>query len=362
MLQLVRKSRFTYWKLLGVLSASQAQAVHAHSKWFHDASSNPLHPISVLELPTLFFVLAALLTTAAGGALWRYRKGRGFIPQLEQFGSEEKHRSVLYMLLPAILALHVSIPLFVFAVQGKLFAPSNLLPGAWSYLLGTVGIGIALALFYGAFTRIAALALALLWLTGMGVLGAEAMLENLHYLGFAAFFFLAGRGPLSLDRLLFPRLIPPVRAMRYALTALRVGLGFSLVVAAFTEKLANVALGEAFLAEHPLNFTTALGFPIADQLFILGAGTVELIIGLLLIFGFFHREVLLLAWLPFNLTVTVFSWVELLGHLPFYGTMFVLLAYESNLVNQSLWSKALGSQIAPAPAREQQHRQGVLTT
>jgi uncharacterized membrane protein YphA (DoxX/SURF4 family) len=322
-------------RLLVIMGLAQVQTAFAHSKWFHDASAHPLQLSSLLTFPTASFLIAALAAVTVAGMLWHYRNGRGFLPPLDRFGGEVRHQSLLCMLLPMILAVHVSIPLFILAVQGKLFAPSNTLPGVWAYVLGTTALGIALGLFYGVFTRVAALVLGLLWLAGTWVIGLESMLENIHYLGFSGFFYLVGRGPFSLDRLLFPRFAPPIHNLRHALVVMRVGVGLSLVVAAFTEKLANVSLGEAFLAEHALNFTAALGLPIPDTLFILGAGTVELVIGLLLIFGIFHREALLLAWLPFNLTVTVFSWTELIGHLPFYGAMLILLAHDTRWVARS---------------------------
>jgi hypothetical protein len=105
------------------------------------------------------------------------------------------------------------------------------------------------------------------------------MLENVLYLGFAAFFLLAGRGPLSIDRLLFPRLEPRAELSRHAVPAVRVGVGLSLVFVAFTEKFANLPLGLAFLEGYPLNFTGALGVPLTDEAFVLCAGAVELLGG-----------------------------------------------------------------------------------
>ncbi len=199
---------------------------------------------------------------------------------------------------------------------------------------------VALALFYGAFTRVAAIALAALWVAGIPLLGIEAMLDNTLYLGFAAF-FLAGRGPYSIDRLLFPRTEPPEWTARYAITALRVGLGVSFLVVAFTEKFANLPLARAFLEQYPLNFTSALGFPLSDKLFILGAGSVELALGLFLISGVFVREIVLVALIPTNLTLTVFNWSELIGHLPIYGILAILLIWEPGPRNLLLWIRGL---------------------
>jgi uncharacterized membrane protein YphA (DoxX/SURF4 family) len=133
------------------------------------------------------------------------------------------------------------------------------------------------------------------------------MLENALYLGFAGFFFLAGRGPISVDRFAVPVLEPPAHLMKHAMTALRIGLGVSLTVVAFTEKLANIPLAQGFLQQYPLNFTTALGIPMSNELFILCAGSIELLVGLLFLFGIFPREIVLIAWVPINMTLTILT-------------------------------------------------------
>jgi uncharacterized membrane protein YphA (DoxX/SURF4 family) len=311
----------------------------AHEKWFHEGPRPPLELATALAPPNVFFVLLGLAVTGAAALLWRARNYRSFLPGPDVFGGQGGRRSALYGLVPAILGVHVAVPLLVSGVQGELFAPGNPLPGAWAYLLGLVQTGVALSFFYGGFARAAAVVLALLWGLGIIVVGPEAMLENVHYLGFAGFFYLAGRGPLAVDRLIFPRLEPPAALMRRALPVMRVGVGLSLVTVAFTEKLANVPLAESFLAQYPLNFTGALGLPLPDEFFILSAGTVELIVGLFILFGIFPREIILVAWLPFNLTLTVFNWLELIGHLPFYGAMAVLLIWSPR--DEGLWVEGL---------------------
>ena len=45
----------------------------------------------------------------------------------------------------------------------------------------------------------------------------------------------------------------------------------------------------------------------------------------------------MIAWLPFNLTLTIFDWVELVGHLPFYGALAVLLIWTPSDEDQRLW-------------------------
>ena len=137
-----------------------------------------------------------------------------------------------------------------------------------------------------------------MWFLGVFLVGLEPMLENVLYLGFAAFFFLAGRGPLSVDRMLFPRLEPNTDLSRYAVPAVRIGVGLSLAFVAFTEKFANIPLGLRFLEEYPLNFTGALGVALSDETFVLCAGAVELLVGLWIALGIFVREVVVVAWVP----------------------------------------------------------------
>jgi uncharacterized membrane protein YphA (DoxX/SURF4 family) len=209
------------------------------------------------------------------------------------------------------------------------------------YAIGLAQTGIALAIFYGALTRLAAVALAILWFAGIFLVGLESMLDSTMYLGFAAFFFLAGRGPISIDRLIVPPLEPPAQLMEKAITALRVGLGLSLIFVAFTEKFANIPLASAFLERYPLNFTAALGIPMSNETFILCAGAVELLIGLWILFGIFPREIILIAWIPINLTLTIFNWTELIGHLPIYGTLAVLLVWSPGGENLRLWLSGL---------------------
>ena len=128
--------------------------------------------------------------------------------------------------------------------------------------------------------------------------------------------------------------------------AVRVGVGLSLAFVAFTEKFANLPLSLAFLEEYPLNFTGALGVALTDEAFVLCAGAVELLVGLWIALGIFVREVVV-AWFPTNLTLTLFAWEELIGHLPIYGVMAVLLVWGAGQKNLSLWTEGLRERLLP---------------
>jgi uncharacterized membrane protein YphA (DoxX/SURF4 family) len=80
---------------------------------------------------------------------------------------------------------------------------------------------------------------------------------------------------------------------------------------------------------------------------VLCAGTTELIIGLCLVFGLFPRVIIVTAWLFINMTLTMFNWVELLGHLPLYGVMAVLLVWTPKPEDQRLWVRGVLDDSAP---------------
>jgi len=70
-------------------------------------------------------------------------------------------------------------------------------------------------------------------------------------------------------------------------------------------------------------------------------GAVEQLVGLWILFGIFPREIILIAWIPINLISTVFNWTELIGHLPIYGTLAILLVWSLGSKNLALWLSGL---------------------
>lgn len=321
----------------------------AHEKWFVSGGAPPLEPGGFFSVFALSAAGTAVALTLIAALLWRRRECRDLIPGPQRLGATEEGLARFYGWVPVVAGIHFAVPLLVLGVQGQLFSPNNQLDSPWNFFLGTWQIAVALSFLYGGLTRLFAASLAVLWLVaGLG-LGWETAFENLHYLGAAVFFFCTGRGPYSIDRLLFPALEPGPALVLHGMTALRVSVGAGFAFVAFTEKLANPALAHAFLADYPLNFTAALGVPLSDRTFIWCAGTVELVIGLFLAFGIFPRTIIIAAWAVINLTLTIFSWVELVGHLPIYGIMAILLVWTPSEATNRLWQRGLqGRDNSPA--------------
>ncbi len=74
-------------------------------------------------------------------------------------------------------------------------------------------------------------------------------------------------------------------------------------------------------------------------LFALSAGAVELLAGLMILFGVFPRKIILVALFPMNLSLTVFNWEELIGHMPLYGALAFFLIWTPR--DRDLWVAGL---------------------
>jgi hypothetical protein len=299
-----------------------------HERWFV-SGQYPVDFSHLLTAQTAVPIAIALVATGAAMLAWRMRGRREIIPGPLQLGMDWENYERLLSWMPLVIGLHTAVPLLVAGVQLQLFVPNLSLPyNFFGGLIALAEIVVALSFVYGAATRIGAALLAAIWVVGAIWFGPLLMLEHALFLGVAFFMFVMGRGPAALDMTLQRFHRPLERLVPRAVPALRVLTGIGIVVLAFTEKLLNVPMGVEFLERYPLNFFPAIGVEgIGDAEFILIAGTVELTFGLLLISGAFVRLMTLILWVPFNLTLPFLGWRELVGHLPIYGIMALIVIW-----------------------------------
>ena len=299
-----------------------------HERWFVSRD----HPVDVSQLFTMQTAVPVAIALAATGVAliaWRARRRRDVIPGPLQLGMDWENYQRLLSWMPLVIGLHAAVPLLVAGVQLQLFVPNLALPyNFFGGLVALVEIVIALSFVYGAGTRIGAAFLAVIWLVGAIWFGPVLLIEHALFLGVAFFMFAMGRGPAAVDMTLQRFHHPLEGLVPRAVPTLRVMTGIGIAVLAFTEKLWNVPMGVEFLERYPLNFFPAIGFEsVDDATFIVIAGTVELTFGLLLISGAFVRLMTLILWVPFNLTLPFLGWRELVGHLPIYGIMALIVIW-----------------------------------
>jgi hypothetical protein len=234
--------------------------------------------------------------------------------------------------MPFAVRMHLAVSLVGLLSLGVYLSPAmDLQADVAGILLGIVMIVVAVGMATGWHAREAAWLLVAAGPLGMLEFGVSPVLQRIDVLGLAIFVLFAGPGRWSADVELgrVREASPPDVAK--AAWALRVGAGVALIVVAFAEKLANPDLAVAFLADHPeLNVAQQVGVGMSDLEFARVAGAIEVLFGLLLISGALPQAIVLIAGVPFNATLWFFGTNELLGHLPIYGAMLVLLVYGSD--------------------------------
>ena len=287
-----------------------------HVKWFVDLAAYPTQ--YQLLLTPLVLGVFALAVAVIGVAAFIERRfpEPPIVKVLDRFAVTG----------PVVLGLHLGLALLVAAIFGLLFVPSLQIPvdNAFGFGILVVEAMCGLMIVLGLATRAAAVLLALLGVVAMVPFTFESILEQVHILGIAAFLFLVGRGPFSLDRIRGVR--PPIVAAEipaWALALVRIAMGFGIAYAALTEKLLNPGLARGFLERFP-DFNIARWLGVGDAEFAVFAGTVELVMGAVLISGRLTRPIAAVGAAMFTVTLFFLGWPELLGHLPFYGILFLL--------------------------------------
>jgi len=321
----------------------------AHETWFlHDEENYDWSFLG--EGTTLALLGAALAVTLLVRLLNRYWDG----VDVAWLGAMAPY-------MPFAIRLHLAVSLVGLLSLGYYLSPAMDLSSDFAGIaLGVVMAVVAIGMATGYRAREAALLLIAAGPLGMLEFGIDPVLQRIDLLGMAAFVIIAGPGRWSADieRGAVRDFFQPdgsldergLAAMAKAILALRVAAGAALIFVALYEKLINPDLALDFLREHPdLQLAHQLDLPLSDLEFVRIAGAIEVLFGLLLISGALPQVIILIAGIPFNATLWFFGINELVGHLPIYGAMLVILVFGSH---PQLRATAYGWGRAPtAPAR-----------
>jgi hypothetical protein len=297
-------------------------ATSAHERWFVPNEEQPATDWGAFASPPVFLALLAGGATIVALRWLQQRLGDPLWPRPAFFQRMEPSA-------PAILGVQAAVTLIFEASRLDLFAPNIELPeNVLGVTLAILAVVAAFSFITGVLSRMGAAIIGLLWLSCFAFVPPIEVFEQTLWLGIAVYLAAVGRGVLRFDTTdeedrtpLSDRLLP------WALPALRVSVGISVVVLAFSEKLLNVQLGELFLEEYPkFNVLAWAGIEwFTDERFIYLIGIIETMAGCALIAGYLPRLVILGLWIPFNLGIAFLPPQELIGHLPILAAMYVLL-------------------------------------
>ncbi len=292
----------------------------AHTRWFADPHVQPF----VSEEPSFQYML--FLLSIAFGVLvfgwWFHQHDRWRLKWLRPTGPQAYERAA------ATFAMVCGAFFVIAGTHSYLFSPNQTVESGVPNILVSIQIAIGLAFLVGIAVRTSAVALGMLWLSSFFFVGSIATLENVWVLSTAAFIAIMGNDYFSLWGVSFLR--KPLWCYRpYALSILRIGTGLTLFVLGFSEKLFAPEFGMSFLSHHHWNFMSSLGFAYSDYLFVLSAGTVEMMLGLFFMLGILTRLTALIATILFTIPLFLLGPIELAGHLPHFAAIILLLLFGS---------------------------------
>lgn len=288
----------------------------AHIKWFVDSNEilkTPVdaYPWSITQIALLVFIAATIVGIGVYVERLFPEPPKNFLNKVNS-------------LKPLILRIFTSL-IGIFLVVISIFWSIVLTPEVSADLnwitqgLRILQLACGLLLISGYKPTIASKILAVLFLVTGLFAGPVFYLENLLLLGACIYIYSYYTGSKAFKK----------KWSNLALPILRVTTGVSLIAFAFSEKLVHPELSQVFLGQHNWNMFSGL---LSDSAFIITAGLVEVIFGLLFIFGIATRIAtlsiaLLFATSVVTMLITKGQWeVE---DLPVYAVAVVLVAYGS---------------------------------
>ena len=311
----------------------------AHVKWFVREDAVPLAQASRFSLAepwvqTWVGIILICITMAL--LLERYLPN----PPEKLVTFAQNHRRQILHLFQVLVGL----AMLLTAVKGAILAPHLSEESLFGLLLRFVQGGIGVLFIANLAVRFGAVLMVAVFLASTGLFGFITSLEYFNFLGVALFLLLQSA--------------PDDHARSYALPVLRIHTGIALGVLAWTEKLIDPNLAICFLEKNQINFMQALGVHIfTDRVFVLCAGSTELIFAIIFILGLITRiNALALAGFLVSSNLYFFlvgktdeAFLELSGHLPLFAVAILLILYGggSRLCLTNLFFRK--SQREPSP-------------
>lgn len=291
----------------------------AHTRWFAHGSLAPLTTTEPTALYLTVWALIAAFIVAVG--VWLEHK------QVFQFNFLRPKASHAFERAASTFSMVVGSFLMIAATHDYLFSPNLSHQDGIPPVLIIFQFVLGLSFLLGIFARVSALLLRGLWLLCVFAVGLVPMLEDIWVLGSAAFIFIMGNDYFSIVKVrILAHLAKPYHS--YALPLLRLGTGATLLVLGFTEKILAPEFGANFLQQYDWNFMQHLGFTgYSDYLFVLSAGSVEALFGLIFILGIVTRLNALVVAVFFSIPLFLLGPIELAGHVPHFAAVVLLLLF-----------------------------------
>ena len=253
-------------------------SVSAHVKWFVDSATiiadehghTPFYYLTSKEV--LIWAFISIGVVVLFSLLDRIIQAPKHL-----FEFAQRNEASIVRIAQAVLGLFLVSVTFLWKI---ILIPEIPIHSTVTIALAVIQVTTGLMFIANILPRVASVLLLGLYLSMAFFAGATPLAENVILLSLAVFFFIK-HSPIGSKAASYNT---------YSVEIVRIGVGISLIVLAFTEKLMYPELGLAFLSVHHWNFMQLLGLSwYSDKLFVLSTGFAEMIFGILFIFGYITR-------------------------------------------------------------------------
>jgi uncharacterized membrane protein YphA (DoxX/SURF4 family) len=339
-------------------------------------------PVDVVEFLVAAFTTPLIIGVLIGGfvavvaGIGGYLYLRPFPADIAAFrAAMDDYRDLLGWL----LRLSMGMPLIAAGFEGYLFSPSVTLP--YPTALRLFGISVGFFLLFGLATRVTAVWALFVYLVALP--SHPQLLLAFEYVPGLLAVALVGGGRPSADAVIarmaddektvysqfdpfYRRLAVPFaeRVKPYTQMApviLRVGIGIAFIYLGITQKLMRPGEALAVVAKYDLTSVV----PVAPELWVIGAGLTEALVGVMLIAGAFTRGFSLVAFGLFTTTLFGLPDDPVVAHISLFGLVSALLITGAGPYSVDEWLKArvqTAKEVATREAVEKPQRETVNET
>ncbi len=310
--------------VIGIITLlASPKLAYAHERWFVESGTHSGERLG-LDVTSVFLLFGAVFLGAMAYTNERSGWTRGI-----RIPFQSTHRLLPRGMEWRVVASLSGIMLIINSIMGVFLASEFILPQQAPFILGQIGqmvIGLLLVsqMYFavgGALVLLVAVPIAAIYLP------ANLLIDYVvEFAALAAALILVGLTSCP-DRL-FRKWIKttPERLEHLALPIIRIGTGLTLVILALHNKLLNPDIALTFLDKYAFNFMPYIGLPWFTNLhFVFAAGVAEVTLGLILMLGLATRFVAAVILGFFITTLIMLGPMELVGHLPLLGIMFLLI-------------------------------------
>ncbi len=291
-----------------------ATGASAHVRWFVDgaATVEAFQPYSITDIEVIVWIAIAVGLVLASIVLDMR------LPTVRIVDSKTRHDFI------ELLRVFAGMSMLLTAYEGAIIAPHLSAFGTFGTVLLFTQAVIGILLIANRFVRHAAILMILLHL-GLAIkFGLLSAMEYLIMPAIAVFLLINNLPTAELRERFKP----------YSVDLLRILTGISLITLGVSEKLVGAMMAESFLVLYQWNFMTSLGLEVfTDRLFVLSAGVIEVVFGVIMVLGTTTRlNVLAFSVVLFASNVLFIvqgeneaAMVEFIGHMPVIGVALILL-------------------------------------